>query len=300
MIAKQILNKKTYLLTRCCDDQEYALLPSKLVNQVFAYAVGWASKKYHIAIHTMCVMSNHWHSVITDTFGRLPEFKQEVHRIVAKCLNAEYQRNGYFWDNQKAGQTWLLDDDAIMDKMVYTMMNPVAAGLVQHQRCWPGLVTKPTDVCGRTFTIKRPKVYFRDKGGTMPEEVTLTMTRPAIYQHLSDKQFTELLQGRIAAREKEIHDDMRAQKRWFMGNQALKRLKHTDSPATKRKRGRVNPKVASKNKKLRMAALDQLKCFADAYDAARLKWKAGFRDVVFPAGTYAMRRFHRVPCETFT
>ncbi len=300
MIAKQILNKKTYLLTRCCDDQEYSLLPSKLVNQVFAYAVGWASKKYHIAIHAMCVMSNHWHSVITDTFGMLPEFKQEVHRIVAKCLNLEYRRNGYFWDNQKAGQTWLLDDDAIMDKMVYTMMNPVAAGLVQYQRCWPGLVTKPTDVCGRTFTIKRPKVYFRDKGGTMPDEVTLTMTRPEIYQHLSDEQFTELLQGRIAEREKEIHDDMRAQNRWFMGNQALKRLKHTDSPATKRKRGRINPKVASKNKKLRMAALEQLKCFADAYDAARLKWKAGFRDVVFPAGTYAMRRFHRVPCETFT
>jgi putative transposase len=300
VIAKQILNKKTYLLTRCCDDQEYALLPSKLVNQVFAYAVGWASQKYHVAIRAMCVMSNHWHSVLTDTFGKLPEFKQEVHRIVAKCLNAEYRRNGYFWDNQKARQAWLLDDDAIMDKMVYTMMNPVAAGSVQHQRCWPGLVTKPTDVCGRTFTIKRPKVYFRDKGGTMPDEVTLTMTRPEIYQHLSDKQFTELLQGRIAEREKEIHDDMRAQKRWFMGNQALKRLKHTDSPGTKRKRGHVNPKVASKNKKLRITALEQLKCFADAYDAARLKWKSGLRGAVLPAGNDAMRRFHRVPCETFT
>jgi REP element-mobilizing transposase RayT len=61
-----------------------------VVNQVFAYAVAWASKKYHVAIHVMCVMSNHWHSVITDTFGKLPEFKQEVHRIVAKCLNVKY------------------------------------------------------------------------------------------------------------------------------------------------------------------------------------------------------------------
>jgi putative transposase len=122
--AKQIRNKNTYLLTRCCDDQEYSLLPSKLVNQVFAYAAGWASNKYHVAIHIMCVMSNHWHSVIIETFGMLPEFKQKVHRIVAKCLNAKYRRSGYFWDNQIAGQTWLIDDDAIMETMVYTMRNP--------------------------------------------------------------------------------------------------------------------------------------------------------------------------------
>ena len=44
VIAKQILDKNTYLHTRCCDDQEYSFLSSKEVNQVFAYAVAWASK----------------------------------------------------------------------------------------------------------------------------------------------------------------------------------------------------------------------------------------------------------------
>jgi len=54
--------------------------------------------------------------------------------------------------------------------------------------------------------------------------------------------------------------------------------------------------VAAKNKWRRIEALQRLGEFIVAYREARLLWKQGVRDVIFPAGTYAMMRHAGVPC----
>ena len=51
----------------------------------------------------------------------------------------------------------------------------------------------------------------------------------------------------------------------------------------------MSPRVAEKNAGRRVDALHRLGAFLDRYRVALKMWRAGFRDVVFPAGTYALK-----------
>ena len=54
--------------------------------------------------------------------------------------------------------------------------------------------------------------------------------------------------------------------------------------------------MACKNKWRRIELLRRLKQFAYDYREAWLRWQQGFREVIFPPGTYAMARLHNVTC----
>ena len=60
----------------------------------------------------------------------------------------------------------------------------------------------------------------------------------------------------------------------------------------------MKPRVAAKNKWRRIEALQRLKEFTAAYREAWLRWKQGYTDVVFPAGTYAMAKYAHVSIES--
>lgn len=51
----------------------------------------------------------------------------------------------------------------------------------------------------------------------------------------------------------------------------------------------MSPRVAGQSKWARIETLERLKHWLVAYRIAWLKFASGLHDVVFPAGTYAMR-----------
>jgi len=59
----------------------------------------------------------------------------------------------------------------------------------------------------------------------------------------------------------------------------------------------MSPRIAAKSKWLRIEAIGRRKEFFEMYRQAIKAWIAGVVDVVFPAGTYWMRRFARILCE---
>jgi putative transposase len=298
MKVRKINPNKLYLITRRCSGRKKLLRPGKEVNQIVAFAVARAALKHGVLIHGYCVMSNHWHAIVTDVMGTLPKFVRDVHRNIAQCLNIRWIRDEYFWDNSEPSYVWLLDEEAVLEKLLYVMMNPVAAGAVAHQRSWPGLVTKPEQICGKSFTVKRPRYYY-SKSGKMPEETTLTYTRPPIFEHLSDEEFTEMVQNLVIEREKEIHADMRKRGTWFEGRRKVLAAPHTESAKSKPKEKGINPEVASKNPELRKRALQMIRDFRNAYREAYEQWKKGIHSVVFPAGTYSMAQYHGATCVPF-
>ena len=69
-----------------------------------------------------------------------------LNRELAKFLNVFYRRSGAVWDNGKYSSVHLPSEAEVLDKIVYTLLNPVAAGLVASPGDWPGLVTLPAGV----------------------------------------------------------------------------------------------------------------------------------------------------------
>jgi hypothetical protein len=190
----------------------------------------------------------------------------------------------------------LEDDDDVLDKLTYCFANPVEAGLVAHGHEWPGLRSAPGDVAGREYEVARPHVYFSEHG-TMPETATLRIVRPAICPDMSDSRLAAHVEKLVAEREAQCREQIADEGRQFMGAKAVLRQRPSGRPRTHEPRRELSPRVAAKNKWRRIEALRRLKWFTDAYNKALELWRSGVRDVIFPAGTYAMRVLHGVRCD---
>jgi hypothetical protein len=84
--------------------------------------------------------------------------------------------------------------------------------------------------------------------------------------------------------------------RSFLGARAILAQDPYDAPRSSEPRRTLSPRIAAKNTWARIEALRRVKAFIERYRVAYCQWKAGVRDVVFPAGTYGMRVQHGVAC----
>jgi len=237
----------------------------------------------------VCVLSNHYHAVITDVHGNLPEFTAHLNKYVAKCVNASLGRWENLWATEQPSQVALIEDADALKRLVYTLSNPTESYLVDRSERWPGVRTTPQDMLRGPIEIPRPGVFFRQDGLT-PEVATLEITRPAIYQDLDDQAFVAKLEQAIEDREQKIRGRAKEEGIPFLGLRKLGAQKTTDTPRSIEPRRNLKPRVAAANKWSRIEALQRLKSFIREYREAWTRWKAGLRDTLFPPGTYALVR----------
>ena len=79
------------------------------------------------------------------------------------------------------------------------------------------------------------------------------------------------------------------------GRRAVLAQKWSARPMSREPRRQLDPRIAARSKWSRIEALLRNRSFRDAYIAARESFVA-VRDVIFPAGTYWLRRFTRAIC----
>ena len=91
-LPREILPNSTYLVTRRCTQRQFLLKPCTVINQIFLYCLALALARTGVVVHAFVVLSNHYHAVVTDPEGKLPEFLAYFHRLVATCVNATLGR----------------------------------------------------------------------------------------------------------------------------------------------------------------------------------------------------------------
>ncbi len=294
-LPRRIIAGTTYLLTRRCTQRRFMLVPRGVTPKLFGYSVALAAERYGISVHAVMCLSNHWHAVVTDPEGHISEFSRDVHSLVARALNAHFGRWEAFWSSQRLSLVELVDKDDVWEKLVYTLSNPVEAGLVATSSAWPGFGSKPEDALSGGQNIKRPNTRFFATS-RLPEEVSLRVSAPPQLAALGKKAFVQEFRERVTKSESAIrarHDKP------FMGPHAVKRQRRDGRPKTHARRRGLHPAIASRNRSRRLAMLKELRRFRDAYREARERWVNAKADekVVFPAGTYKMRMYPGVVCE---
>ena len=293
--SRSIVSSTTYLITRRCTRREFWVRPGSFLNQLVCYALAYAATLYGLEAHAVCVMSNHYHLIVTDPGGRLPEFEEWLNRTLAKAVNLLYARNGVLWEPERSYSAVELEDaDSVLEKLVYVLVNPVAAGLVSHGKRWPGVRAAPLEA-GTTLGAKRPKLYFNPKG-RLPRQSRVDLTKPPGFEDYDDEQFGALLKQKVEEKEAELREEAQLEEREFQGCEEVLRQSPSGSPTTTEERDRLNPRVATRNKWSRVAALKRQQAFLEAYEEARLRFRAGEREVEFPYGTYWMRVHCGVRC----
>ena len=290
---RQILPAVTYLITRRCFDRMYLLRPSDLVNELFEYVLGVKAEKYGIQLHAWCVLSNHWHCVLTDREGRLPEFQRDLGSTIARALNAAHGRWESFWAPGSYSAVALQTPDDVLDKMAYVLANPVAAGLVRRGSEWPGLWSAPAAIGASARVVKRPDHYFRKEGPT-PATASLKLTCPQGFG--SVEALRERLTAELTRREDQAARDLAEEGRSFLGAQKVLAQNPFSRPASREPHGGLKPRVASRDKWKRLEAIGRLKRFLAEYRVAWRAFKGGARETRFPEGTYWMRLNCGVAC----
>lgn len=286
-LPRPILPGRSYLITRRCTQREWLLRPEKELNQAFAYALGVALEKYDMGLIAGAAMSNHWHGGVHDFEGELPAFMQYFHGLVARALNCKLGRWENFWSVEQAHFCHLVEARDVLRKAVYTLANPVIEHLVEKAIHWPGFSTYAW-LDGRTVIAKRPRFFFGEKT-KLPKFVKLKLIAPPEFEGSFEEWSARVREG-VAEEERAAAEERAKTGRRIVGRKAVRAMSPEARAASVAPRRGMKPFVAAKNVFARLAALDALDEFRRAYAFARLMFKFGWRDIPFPAGTWALVR----------
>jgi putative transposase len=294
--AREVLPGRSYLITRRCTQRQFLMRPDAETNQAFIYCLAVAAERHEIDVLFTVAMSNHHHTGIFDRHGNYPAFLEYFHKLFAKCQNSLRGRWENFWSNEQTSVVRLVSAEDLLSKLVYSVCNPVEAGLVEHALSWPGVSSLRPVLEGKALTAKRPEHFFRQEG-PMPEVATLRFARPQEFAELTESQWKTVLTERVKEREKRFRRERAQGGARVLGWRKVLEQRWTSRPKPSEPRRKLSPRVASKSKWRRIEALLENKRFLQAYRDARVAFQAGIRTVLFPRGTYWLKRVADVVCE---
>ena len=279
-------------ITRRCHRRRFALAPGDLVNGVFLYLLAVAVALYGVQVCAICVQSNHYHIVLYDPTGVFPKFLQWLNSLSARAINAGRGDRDAFWSSEPPHVAVLADADAVIEKIAYTLANPVRAGAVPQGRYWPGLRTRPNEY-GSQRRIRRPAVFF-DVDGSLPDVATFQVHVPPTHAHLSPAEFGKLVANRVGEVEAEARAERNRLDLGFMGRSACLAVDpehRADTPEHRGTDSRPDDVVATDPVSRREARKNR-RGFLDAYRTALKAWMGGDHTVTWPTGTWHMLRIH--------
>jgi putative transposase len=286
-LPREILPGRFYLLTRRCTQRQFLLRPDRTTNQTFLYCLAEAAQRHGVEIILSTAMSNHHHTVLFDRDAKVVQFMEHFHKMLAKAQNAHRGRWENLWSSEPPCLVRLVTRDDVIDKLVYAATNPVKDGLVEQAHQWPGVNALSDLLNGRVLEVRRPGHFFLSTG-RMPATVRLEFVIPPELGPADDVR--SVLRARVAEVEAMYAAERRRKGKRVLGVRAVLRQPWKASPTSVEPRRGLRPGLAARSVWARVEALARNRVFIEAYRVARATWLAGF-DVVFPAGTYWLRRF---------
>ena len=294
-LPRQVVPGRVYMVTRRCTQRMFLLRPDQHTNDAFLYCLGFAAQRSDVDIVAFLAMSNHWHGIVVDRKGRLPEFLECFHKLLAKHQNALRGRWENFWASEQTSLVELVNPEDVLDKMVYTLTNPVADHLVARAHHWPGATSLRATLRGAIVEAPRPRHFFH-ADGPCPPSVTFRVRRPPGFENMTAHEFECCLRDKIADAERAAEFERAETDRRVLGRAIILRQSWREQPNSREPRRQLDPRVACRNIWRRIETLARNKAFVSAYRAMRDLWRAG-EDVVFPFGTYWLRRFAGAVCD---
>ena len=287
----------TWFVTRRTCLGTFRFVPKRAINAVFTFALALAAVITGVKIHAFSVMPNHAHMVVTDheTKARLPDFLRIYHSLVALALGRIQRTPGPVWDSRGPDLKILVGPKTILNKIGYTLTNPVAANLCRNPESWYGAMSAIDAMGAGPRAQKRPR-RFAAAVTTIKARYDLTLTIPKAFGDISPEDYRRLVREHVQARAARIN----AGRRGRVLNKTMIQTRDpfdrpTGDPSSKRPDQSGRPRAYRHiecDPELRDEALAELLGFRLAYRDAYERWRNGHHDVVFPCGTWAVVQYH--------
>jgi REP element-mobilizing transposase RayT len=284
-----------YLVTSRCHQARFLLRPDPAVNEAVLEWLTRAQRAYPgVELFGLCVMSNHLHLLVRDTRGELAAWASYLLGNLARSLNALRQRCGVVFERRYSAEP-VLDDAALLDRLVYLVTNPVSAGLCTQSRHWPGL-----RLWSRAGEPERREVSWvgrpayrsacyraRQRGQAPPNPDGFRVGGRLVIWPLPTQRGSEgsgEMAEAIAARERELAAERRGSGRPALTRRQVLAQDWRGAPRHPKRSPR--PACHTTERGLRQAFLEGLREFVGAFREASAQWRRGIRPVAFPAWSY--------------
>jgi putative transposase len=99
---------------------------------LFASAV----RKYGWDMHTVCLMTNHYHLVVETAVERMSRGMQWLNGAYGQLFNKRWARTGHLFGERFYSKP-ITDDEQLVETCNYVIWNPVRAGLCDRPDQWP-------------------------------------------------------------------------------------------------------------------------------------------------------------------
>jgi putative transposase len=116
-------------------DRKPVLNQEKAAEIIFS-SLHWLEKQERIIIEAAVVMPDHVHFVAGLKQGSLAQVMRSLKSHTAKKINKILQKEGAFWQAQYRDHAVRKDED-LHEVVLYTLYNPVRAGLVRDFHDYP-------------------------------------------------------------------------------------------------------------------------------------------------------------------
>ena len=272
-----------YFITRRCTQRKFLLLSGKLADALVTYALANAAKRTHMQILGFCVMSNHYHLVCYDPHGNVSKFAHHFNMFVARSCNAAFGRAENFWASDGICIVELVTRQDVVDKLAYTLANPVAAGLVGRASAWFGVSSWRAMLQDTAVETARPRVFYRK---TAPALASLRITVPPGLGPRAT--FVADVVNAVRAIEHRCDATRQQHKTQVLGRAKVLKQSRDAAPATRHTMFGLRPRVACRSQWARIATLQRNTAFERAHAAARQRLLRG-EVANFPLGTVALR-----------
>lgn len=260
-------------------------------------------------------MSNHYHLVLTDTEGELPDFMRDLNSLVSKALNAIRGIRGENYERRGYNAVVVGDGGRLLRHCAYTEANPCAANLVELAKHWTGVSSVSMNY-GDTKTIQRPddglwkpskdsKARRADSNRAMhcgrikcPLEASVQLHRPPCLNGLGAEKTRSEVQRMV----KGLEDDAKKQRsrtgQAVLGMEVVCGFGYLSSATGKEQFFDKEPEVSGNDAGVRAVLKRNLDEFVALYRLALTEFRERGR-AVFPEGTWWMRRCLGQTCRAY-
>ena len=294
-LPRAIIPGRRYLITRRCSERRFLMRPDRETNNAFVYCMALAARKSHVSIVCVGTTSNHYHAVVVDQHGRLPEFLEHFHKLFAKHQNCLRGRWEAFWASEPTSIVELPNAEDVLAKMAYAIANPCSSHLVEHVHLWPGVESFSAIDQNLPLVASKPARFFDPDNDDLPDVIQLHFRRAPGFERLRHDKYAELVRGQVAQAEAKAAAERLDKGIKLLGRKTVLAQRWGDRPHTHEPRRELSPRVACRNKWARIEALQRNKIFLDRYRGARADHLAG-RHALFPHGTWWLCRYAGLEC----
>jgi hypothetical protein len=269
-----------------------------LEERILGY-LGKYRTKYKVKLYSFVFFGSHFHPLAHFTeYNRAP-FYRDLNARCAEAVRFLVPRfpGGPLFERRYAEQAVPLIQADLEEKFFYCALQAVTNGLCEKISDYPGYNSFHDAICGRKRKVrvvdwakyharKRHNPNLSPKDFTT--EYTLEYSRLPGYEHLSQREYKELMLKKLEERRVKIVNAYKARNHRFMTKKELKAV----VPGTlaknpkKSKRHDFRPLILTQYQEEKKNFLEWYFSIVSWYKQAVAKYLAGDLTVAFPCGTY--------------